>query len=111
MPLMLRKTISQIIAVEPDLELVGELEDMRLVAERQPHVVIVGLSVNEPMFEARVPEVIRRLLDDLPRTKVLGLSLDGPSSYVYELQPQKAPIGELSPARLTTVIRKVVRGR
>jgi DNA-binding NarL/FixJ family response regulator len=111
MPLMLRQIVSEIIAAEPDLETVGELEDMRLVATRQPDVVIVGLGVDEPVFEARVPDVVRALLDDLPRTKVLGLSQDGRTGHLYELRLQKAPIGEVSPARLITVIRKAVRGQ
>jgi DNA-binding NarL/FixJ family response regulator len=111
LPLMLRQIISQIINAEPDLDIVGELEDMRLVAARQPHVVIVGLGISGPVLEAQVPDVVRRLLDDLPRSKVLELSQDGRTGYMYELRPQKASVGELSPARLTTVIRKAVWDR
>lgn len=111
LPVMLRQIVSQTIAAEPDLEIVGELEDMRLAAARQPHVVIVGLGADEPVLEACVPAVVRALLDHLPRAKVLGLLPDGRSGYVYELRPQRAPIGELSPATLITSIRKAVQGR
>jgi|SRR5215217_1462367 len=110
MPLMLRKNLEQIISMEPDLEIVGELDnmshDMSLAVARRPHVVIVGLDAHDSASESHVPEVARELLANLPRTKVLGLSLEDRLCYLYELRPQKAPIGELSPAVLTAVIRK-----
>ena len=109
-PLVLRKNLEQIISMEPDLEIVGELEsmghDMSLAISMRPHVVVVGLDAHSSASESHVPEVAREVLANLPRTKVLGLSLEDRLYCLYELRPQKTPIGELSPAMLTAVIRK-----
>lgn len=50
---------------------------------------------------------VTRLLDRLPRTKVLAVGVDGEHSYLYELRPHLMWLGDVSEATLIDAIRPV----
>ncbi len=104
---MLRDVFKKVVADQPDMEVVGELDDsvgLLLAAGRtRADVVVLGLQNSE------LPGVCSHLLSEYPQIKVLGVTSDGRGAFLYELQPQKAPIGEVSPEGLLDAIRMAVR--
>jgi hypothetical protein len=106
--------VRQIVAGESDLEIVGELEDMtqrRLLCERRPQVVVVGLEADQVTRDLDLPGTVAAVLDQLPGSRVLGLAPDGRSGFLYRLRPEKSPIGELSPEVLIATMREIGRPR
>jgi DNA-binding NarL/FixJ family response regulator len=101
MPRMLREIIREVVAAEPGAEVVAEFgEPVDLVPAVLAHragFVILGadLAAGE----------VARLLDELPRTRVLGVADDGGQSFLYELRPHMVELGEISPERLLEAIR------
>lgn len=71
----------------------GELEDA------SADVLLVGTD------EPDDPEVPTRLLWVAPRMGVLMIAMSGGSAVLYELQPQKKPLGEVTVAALLDAIR------
>ena len=99
MPELLRGIIRTVVAAEADLELVGELPDRAslpdVIARDHPDVVI-GNSTQDD---------IERLLRGSATMKVLQIDGTGGSAFLYELQPARTALGELSPALLLEAIR------
>jgi DNA-binding NarL/FixJ family response regulator len=103
LPLMLRDLVSEIVGRESDMEIVGEVsEGAQLVAvahATDAEFVIANLE------DAELPSPYRKLLDERPGMKVLGLEGDGRLGVLYELVPRKVALGELTARNLVTVIR------
>lgn len=99
MPELLRGIVRSVVAAEPDLELVAELPDCASLADaiaRDHPDVVIGCSTHDD---------VERLLRDSASVKVLKIEGAGRSSFLYELQPERTPLGEISPARLLEAIR------
>lgn len=107
MPRMLRDVFSQVLADQPDMEVVGDLTDiidLRAVAgQTRSDVAILGLH------DSGFPGICTHLLDEHPRLKILGVTPDGRRAYLYELRPSKIPVGDVSPAGVLAAIREAVR--
>jgi DNA-binding NarL/FixJ family response regulator len=104
MPLMLRDIVKTIVIDQPDMEVVGELglegDVSNVAAETAADFVITSLG------DAGLHPSCARLLDARSRVKVLAIGGDGRNAFLYELQPRRSAVGELSPDVLAAVIRK-----
>lgn len=100
---MLRDVFKQIIAEQPDLEVVGDLDngvDLLLAASQtRPDIVILGMEDSE------LPGVCSHLFSELPHIKLLCVTADGRQLLLYELRPYKILIGNASPQSLLDAIR------
>lgn len=100
---MLCDIVAEVLAREPDLEVVGTLSsrgDLRAsVEETGTEVIVLGLEDSE------LPEDCGALFEVQPRIRMLGVAGDGRRGFLYELRPLKASLGELSPQGLVDAIR------
>lgn len=103
MPRLAREMIDAAIAAQNDMRVVATTADPAELAAAagtvRPSFVIVGLDGDELPAEALA------LFDEQPRLKVLGLEADAGRAYLWQLRPEKRPLGELSPAAVVEVIR------
>jgi hypothetical protein len=101
MPQMLRQLVVEILR-DADVDLVAEdidVEGLRgTVAESGVDVVISHL-------ETEGPSTAESVLLERPRVRVLALSGTGRTGEIFELRPQRTPLGELSEATLLAAIR------
>jgi hypothetical protein len=67
-----------------------------VVTEHDANVVIVGRDD---------PQLAAVLLKERPRTRLLAVVDDGKQSLLYELQPKRRELGELSPDVLANELR------
>ena len=97
MPRMLRETVRYVVACDPLLEVVAELDgvaDFEAAARTyDPQVVIT-----DPHGCDRA--AIARLLDARPRIRVLTIEDDGRRGVLHRLAPEALPLGDLSRERL-----------
>ena len=104
MPAMLRAIIDDIVAEQSDMRVVGELtgqDDVRVAVERTgASFLIVGYD------GAQLPDPIHDLFSGHPSIRVLAVTDQGREATLYELRPQRIPIGELSASRLVAVLRQ-----
>ena len=102
MPRILREIIRQSLAVEPDMQIVGEFTGsvslLPAVDQSGADFVIVGV-------DAMKVEDVRFVLQERPHIKILAIGGDGKSAALYELRPNKVSLGEVSPDSLVQVIR------
>lgn len=107
MPQMLRDIISGTLSSEADMDVVGELHGgvdlLTAASQMQAEVVVVGLADSE------LPGDCLRLFDLQRHIHVLGVSGDGRRAFLYDLRPQRTPLGELSPQELVDVVRAAAR--
>src|SRR5262245_29899607 len=105
MPTMLREIIREVTAKVADIdivaELAGSLDDSEDVMAARPDVVVVGA---EHASDAAVTGLLRRCCG----VRVLGITLDGAQTTLYEMRPHRVALGELGPAALVSVIRAPV---
>lgn len=103
LPRLLRDLITATVDREPDLEIVGAVDDevqlAATVARAEPDVLIVRNG------ESALPEVTGALLGNRPALRILALAYDGGSGFMWELAPRRA-LGQMSPVRLLTAIRE-----
>lgn len=103
MPRLAREMIDAAVAAQNDMQVVATTADpAELVAAAdavRPNFVIVGLDGDE------LPGEALSLFAEQPRLKVLGLEADAGRAYLWELRPEKRPLGELSPGAVVEVIR------
>jgi DNA-binding NarL/FixJ family response regulator len=87
---------------QPDLEVVGVVEDPAMVlgtVERtSADVVVLGEDGDSAGVAARVVE-------RHPGVNVLAVTPDARQAFLYRLRPTRTALGELSPDRLLTAIR------
>lgn len=102
MPRMLRDIVGAIVAGQPDLEVVGELDTgaalVACVKKTQPDFLIVGSD----------PETLaasRRLMTDQRKLRVLEVVAEGRVGYLYERAPERVLVGDISPDTLLAVVR------
>jgi hypothetical protein len=106
-PGILGEIITNIVADEPDMEIVGDIGeyDELLPATRttSADAVIIGLDDGE------LPDVCQELLDERPRVTLVGVHGGGRHAFTYALRAQRVPIGEVSPPDLVEGIRNASR--
>lgn len=108
MPRVLSDIISETLLSEPSVDVRAEdgssdaVETVRRVA---PDVAIVGDD------SAAGEEDWERLLDELPRLKVLTILDDGREGFLYELRPCRVPLGEVSPQTVLDAVLRAKRSR
>ena len=82
---ILRQGLKSLLEKEPDMEVVGEAEDgrriMTLVKELVPHVVV--MDVKMPGLNGI--EATRQILSELPKVKVIALSMYGDHRFVTNM--------------------------
>ena len=102
-PTMLREIIQSVVEGQADMSIVGAIpsrDPVIAALENTPaDVVIVGLR------KAEATDAFDSLLFEQPRLKLLAISGDGGSSYLYELRPHCVPLGDVSPNGLVEAIR------
>ena len=105
MPRMLLDILSNIVASEPDMVVAGWVKDDEdlLAATRRARasVILVGRAAEDEQ------EKYASLLRARPKLKVVAIAGDGKTSLLYELRPQRVPLGEIS----ADALRKAIRGR
>lgn len=81
-PRLMRDLVLATIADQPDIEVLGELEDeskiAQAVAELNPDIVIIGLDRSDQR-----PAICEYLLVHYPRVKVLAVAPDDDSSVFF----------------------------
>ena len=82
---LIRRGLAQLLAGEPDMQVVGEAEDYRTtleaIQEFSPQVVIMGISLPD----LNGVEATRRILSQYPGVKVLTLSMHSDSLFVLNM--------------------------
>jgi hypothetical protein len=103
-PQMLRDILEQVIAGEPDMDLIPEPLQPTLLSDVRPSsdVVVVDAS------DGDAAERGRALLLEWPLSRVLLIRARGQNVSMYELVPQGRDLGELSPRQLVEAIRSAV---
>jgi chemotaxis response regulator CheB len=106
LPALFRDILGRLVSGEADLELVGSLDRSdALVAEVDrtgADVVVLGVA------NGRLPTVCDQLLYTHCRSRVIAVEGDATSGFLYQLLPQKLPLGELDelgPRRLIDAMR------
>ena len=103
MPRMMREIVATVVGTEPDLVLVGEIDDHEALPARtnrtRPDLVIAGAN-------PALARLSRQLLGDYPRLRILEVDVEGRRGYLYELSPRRKKLGELSPKSLLAVARE-----
>ncbi len=102
---MLGEIIQRAVAGQPDMEIVDELPQDQMLAE-----ALMRTGVDVLIFAGdHDPTTLQRLLEELPRLKVLVVSADGRETALFELRPQRTPLGEVSPQTIVDAIRGACR--
>jgi DNA-binding NarL/FixJ family response regulator len=101
-PPLLVDLLHHIVASEPDMAVVGRVSDGDLLTAAQrtgADVILIGQKAKESR------EQYEELLLRQPRLKVLTIADDGKTGSLYELRPQRIPLGEVSADVLCAAIR------
>ena len=106
---MLCDIITDVIDTQPDMQVVGDVSDraelLASVEATQSEVVVLGLS------DAELPPDCVNLFNAHPQVRLLGVAADGRRAFLYELRPQRTPLGEISPQGLLAAIRLSTRSQ
>jgi DNA-binding NarL/FixJ family response regulator len=106
MPRMVEQMIEQAVVAQPDMHVVATVPEPESLVDAaratRPDFVIFGLPVDE---EDGFPAVCVELLTEQPRTKVLGIAVVAGHAYLYELRPERTPIGAVAPEDIVSAIR------
>jgi chemotaxis response regulator CheB len=105
---ILGELIYEIVAQQPDMEVVGQLVDDRelLSATRSTRCDAVILGLTE---EQVLPAACLELLEAHPGITILTVLMNGSHAFVYRLKPERSSVGDLSTATLTDAIRGTAR--
>jgi DNA-binding NarL/FixJ family response regulator len=106
MPRILREIVRASVGAGDDFAVLAELPDAEhladVAAETDASFVITDAVT-------ATPESVERLLTLRPQLRVLGIGGDGRQTFLYELRPQRIPLGEMSPGTLVEVMRVASR--
>lgn len=98
--------IEQAVVAQPDMRVVATVREpeglVSAARETRPEFVIFGLPAGE---EEGFPAACAELLAEQPRTKVLGIAAAAGNAYLYELRPERTPIGAVAPQDIVSAIR------
>jgi hypothetical protein len=105
MPKMLLDILSHIVAAEPEMVIVGWVnddEDLAAAAQRtRADVILVGQTAEDERVK------YASLLLQRPRVRVVAISGDGRTGLLYELRAQRISLGEMS----ADALRRAIRGQ
>jgi hypothetical protein len=102
LPRLLAEIVEGLVRAEPGLEFLGtfgSLPDAARSGSLEADAFVVGPALGD------ADEVASRLLTRNPRARVLAIVADGREGSLYELQPQRTDLDELSPAQLVGALR------
>ncbi len=110
---IIRRGLSQIVADEPDMEVVGEAENAQQTLDfvRQQHCDVLVLDINMPGRSGL--EVLKEVKDEHPKLPVLVLSVHPEEQYGVRVLRAGAAgylTKESAPEQLVQAIRRVYRG-
>jgi hypothetical protein len=99
---ILHDVVRGILEVQQDMAVVGDLERPEelgsTIAETGAAFVIWGVEDDVSDF---YPDVLHQW----PQVRVLAVQGEGRQSFLWEMRPMRAPLGELSPGRLIAALR------
>jgi DNA-binding NarL/FixJ family response regulator len=101
-PELVRGLLSHALSGQPDIELVNGRVVPLLRDAAAPDVVVATQRGDDL-------ESVRRLLSKWPQTKVLMISVDGRQAALFQLEPHRTQLRELSPTELAATIRAAGR--
>jgi DNA-binding NarL/FixJ family response regulator len=105
-PQLVRDVLSHAISNQPDMELIPAPNAPAMpIVTLAPDVVVVGTKRSDDMRD------VTSTLWRWPQSQVLMITVDGHQAALYELQPQRTDLGELSPTEVVDSIRSAVRRR
>lgn len=106
-PRMILDLVREIIAQEPDMEVVGEVSDSLhlplVVKESEADVVVVAFEGIE------ATELVSYLLDGSPRVTVLCLATTEDTAFIAQLRYWQQEIVEPSTASVMNALRQAIR--
>jgi hypothetical protein len=107
MPTLLGDIVRETLACHPDFEVLAEVAER---GEISPAVQRTGADVAVVAIKPRDRPSDRRslpgeLLAAHPQLRLIALTSDGRTGYVYELEPREDAIVEISPQLLLDAIR------
>ncbi len=103
---MLRDLATGIVAEQPDMVVVGtyaRCEEWQSALQKLPDILVVSIS------DTDLPPACEELMTEQPRLRVIAVAGDARRAYMYELQPRRIPLGEVSPQGLVHAIRTAAR--
>ena len=111
---ILREGLASLLATATDIQVVGQaadgIEAIELALKRRPQVVVTDIS----MPKLNGVEVVRRLGQQLPETRVLVLTMHTEEEYVLHLIRAGAAgylLKDSAGTELLTAVRAIARGR
>jgi DNA-binding NarL/FixJ family response regulator len=104
-PKMLSDVIKNLIEYQPDMEVVGEVIDpirlLLVTRETMADVIIVT-----PLKSNGEPKICQHLLSEHPRLRIVTLSANGETAFLYESNSRKKRIDEPSGQSILGAIRE-----
>jgi hypothetical protein len=106
MPALMLDILHHVVAAEPDMAVVGVIDDGDLPAAIRRTRADVVVVEHDPQLERHLylPLLLRH-----PPVKVLAIAESGKSGSLYELRPRRIPLGKISGRSLTKAIRGTAR--
>jgi len=112
MPRMLRDMIEEAVAAQPDMRVVEVVPERSALLEAtrrtRPEFVIFGVDDGD---EDDFPPGCLEVLEEQPRTRILGIQATAGVAYLYELRPERTRIGEVAPEDVVAAIRSAAAQR
>jgi hypothetical protein len=109
LPRILNDIIGTVFDSAGDIQVVGRAtrysDLVELTHELHPDVVIMGMDDLGPAV------IGWDLFAGDPLLRVLGVVGEGRQTFGFELRPQRAALGELSPNDLVAAVRRMAEGR
>jgi hypothetical protein len=106
MPTLMFDILGRIVASEPDMAVVGRVNDGDFLATAQQTGADVILIGREAKHGREQHDEYEQLLLRQPCFKVLAIANDGRTAALYELHPRRIELGEMS----ADTLRKAIRG-
>lgn len=104
---MLRDIVRDAVAGQSDMDIVRDRVAGKELRRPRVHADVVIVGVRQPDDLS----VVTRVLGSSTGTTVLAIAHSGRSATMWQLQPHRAPLGEVSPQSLVAAIRAGVERR
>ena len=105
---MLREILHGLLDRQSDMHIVAEYEHLPPLSEpvEREGADVVVFGDGSPRLE----DECRELLDAHPRVKLFVVGGDGRMATLYELRPNREPLGEVAPDELLAAMRNAAAG-